>query len=137
MRAGKIIAIVLAAVIALPVLYLVYVSYAPHLLLNETTRYLYQYRDLNVRHDGPSLIPGLFHGGKPKDEVRSQLLDAGLELWNVAGDSVPAGAVSMHTFLLNAGARNIACGSQLFVVIGYDADDRLVSANVHQGGACL
>lgn len=126
-----------AVFVFLPLGYLVECTYKPQLLLNETTRYLYQYKDLTQRIDGPSLVPGLFSGGETKEEVRAQLTDAGLEFWNVAGDSLPKGAASIQTFRLKAGVRGLVCGSELFVKVGYDEHDRLTSASVTQGGACL
>ncbi len=71
MRVGRVIVIAACAVIALPILYLAYLAYSPHLLFNETTRYLYQYRDLTMRNNGPSLIPGLFSGGEEQDVVNA------------------------------------------------------------------
>jgi hypothetical protein len=132
--------VVLLAVLALPtglVGLIVYQHYVPHLLLNETTRHLYQYRNIRERFNGPSLVPGLFVGGEPKAQVEAQLLRAGLEKWNIAGDRIPEGAVSLQIFYLGAGMQGLVCGSQLFVKVGYDQNDRLTSATVEQGGACL
>lgn len=131
---------VLLVLLALPAGFvglMVYQHHVPHLLLNETTRHLHQYRDIRERHNGPSLVPGLFVGGETKEQVKAQLMDAGLDFWNVAGDRIPEGAASIQTFRLGAGIRGLVCGSELFVKIGYDESDRLVSATVEQGGACL
>ena len=126
-----------AVFVILPLGYLFECTYKPQLLLNETTRFLYRYKDLTERLDGPSLVPGLFSGGESKEEVRAQLTNAGLEFWNVAGDSLPKGAASIQTFRLKAGVRGLVCGSELFVKVGYDENDRLTSATITQGGACL
>lgn len=126
-----------AVLVLLPLGYLVECSYKPQLLMNETTRYLYQFRDLDVRHKGPSLVPGLFRGDEAKADVQAQLLGAGLKILNVAGDALPAGVSSSQTFHLSAGVRALVCGSELFVTIGFDESDHLVSATIQQGGACL
>ncbi|MGV8832412.1 MAG: hypothetical protein ACOH2N_10585 [Devosia sp.] len=123
--------------ILVPVGLLVYESYVPHLLLNGTTRYLYQYKDMNGRNNDVNLMPGLFKGGEAKDQVEAQLLDAGLDSWNTTRVPLPPGAQSIQIFRLSAGIRNLACGSELFVKIGYDATNSLVLATVDQGGACL
>lgn len=126
-----------AVFVALPLGYLVECTYKPQLLLNETTRYLYQYRDVTTRQNGPSLVPGLFYEGEAKTEVETQLLEAGLDALGTRYATLPPGSTSLQRFRLRAGARNIACGSELFVTVGYDAEDRLISATVEQGGACL
>lgn len=126
-----------AVFVVLPLGYLVECTYKPQLLLNDTTRHLYQYRDLRARNDGPSLIPGLFRGGEARADVEAQLLNAGLQAWGTRYEALPPGSVTMQKFRLSAGAMNIACGSKLFVLIGYDDRDRLNFANVEQGGACL
>lgn len=43
----------------------------------------------------------------------------------------------MQTFHFAAGLRNLACGNALFLEIYYDDDDRVQSATISQGGACL
>jgi len=123
--------------IVVPIGSIAYASFMPHLLLNGTTRYLYQYRDMTGRNDDVNLVPGLFKGGEPKEQVEGQLLGAGLDAWSTAYQRVPASADSMQIFRLGAGLRNLACGSELFVKIGYDTTGLLVSATVDQGGACL
>ena len=123
--------------IALPVLYLTYWNYAPHLLLNETTRGLYSYREVTRQDGDVDLIPGFFRGGEAKSEVETRLLAAGLDAWNIAYEIVPPGVTSIQKFRLGAGARGIACGNELFLTIGYDDADLLTSATIAQGGACL
>jgi hypothetical protein len=120
-----------------PVAYLTYAFFAPHLLLNDTSRYLYQYRSMVSRDDSVSLIPGLFAIGEPKDQVSAQLLGSGLDQWNTAFEAIPPGATSVLKFRLRAGAINWACGSELFVQVGFDENNELSSATVAQGGACL
>lgn len=124
-------------VLGLLVAWLVAGYFALNLLLNDTTRYLYQYREMTSRNDDVSLIPGLFAGGESRAEVESQLLGAGLDSWNTSYARAPAEAETIQRFHLGAGGRNIACGSELFLTIGYDAQDRLISATIAQGGACL
>lgn len=126
-----------AVFVLLPLGYLVECSLKPQWVLNETTRHLYQFRDLKARFDGPSLIPDLFRGGEKKSDVEAQLLGAGLEPWSIRYERLPEESVSMMKFRLSAGALNIACGSELFVLTGYDESDRLNFANIEQGGACL
>ena len=118
-------------------LYATYKYYALHLLFNGTTRHLYQYREMGGRNNDVNLVPGLFAGGETKAQVEAQLLDAGLDAWNTSHTKMPPGAESVQLFHLWAGGRNIACGSELFVLIGYDQSDLLTSATVDQGGACL
>ncbi|MHA6298435.1 hypothetical protein [Devosia sp. CAU 1758] len=127
----------IAIFVFLPVGYLVECSYKPQLLLNETTRHLYQYRDMRQRNNEVSLIPGLFQGGEPKQQVELQLLSAGLQTWSTSYGAMPPGAVSTQRYRLSAGVRDMACGSELFVRIGYDESDQLTSATISQGGACL
>ena len=124
-------------IVVLPVAYLVYGFFVPHLLLNPTTRYLYQYREMTRRDDGLSLIPGLFQGGESKNAVESQLLGAGLEPWGTRNVELPPGVVTVQRFRLRAGMRDIACGSELFLTASYGEDDTLNSATLSQGGACL
>ncbi|WP_224701381.1 hypothetical protein [Devosia aquimaris] len=123
--------------IVVPIGLFAYVSFMPHLLLNETTRYLYKYRNMTGRNADISLVPDLFKVGEPKEQVASNLLGAGLDAWNTSYLKMPSGARSVQRFRLSAGIRDLACGSELFVVVGYDQGDLLTSATVEQGGACL
>lgn len=130
-------AITLALAVVLFVGWIVGAYFGLNLLLNDTTRYLYQYREMTSRGDDVSLVPGLFTGGEPKDQVEAQLIGAGLKAWNTAYRKVPPGATDIQIFYLAAGGRHLACGSELFLTIGYDEGDKLVSATIAQGGACL
>ena len=127
----------LTAGIGLFAAYLVSNYFALHLLLNDTTRHLSQYREITRRDGDVNLMPGLFQGGELKQSVEAQLLGAGLDAWGKKYAQMPPGAADMQRFRLWAGARDIACGSELFLTIGYDREDRLISATVEQGGACL
>ena len=117
--------------VALPVAYFTYGGFAPHLLLNPTTRYLYQFREI-ARPTEINLIPTLFPQGDTKQNVDTKLTEAGLERW-----SKRYGDVTNHqVFRLQAG-NNWFCGYELFVVADYNDEDLLTSATAQQGGACL
>lgn len=134
---GRGIGILFLLLIGLFAVYVVYHYFALNLLLNGTTRYLYQYREMAGRNNDVNLIPGLFAGGETRQQVEAQLLGAGLEAWNTSYTEMPSGAESMQKFHLWAGGRSLACGSELFVLVGYDHNELLTSATVDQGGACL
>ena len=134
---GRTISLVLLLVVGSFAAYVSYHYFALNLLFNGTTRHLYQYREMTGRNNDVNLVPGLFAGGETKAQVEAQLLDAGLDTWKASNAEMPPGAKSMQKFHLWAGGRNIACGSELFVLIGYDQNDLLTSATVDQGGACL
>lgn len=123
--------------VAFPVGCATYSNYMPHQLLNETTRRLYQYREV-TRHDGDvNMIPGFFAGGERKEEIERELMQAGLETWSTSYQQFPSGAASVQTFRFVAGTRGFVCGNELYLNLTYDAEDRLQSATVHQGGVCL
>ena len=63
--AARIVGVLLLVVVGLPIGCVVYQNYVPHLLLNDTTRYLYQYRTMVGRNADISLVPGLFKGVSP------------------------------------------------------------------------
>ncbi|WP_156458282.1 hypothetical protein [Devosia epidermidihirudinis] len=117
--------------------YVAYHYFALNLLFNATTRHLYQYREVVGRNNEVNLIPGLFSGGESKVQVGAELLGAGLDAWNTSYTTMPPGAESVEKFHLWAGGRSIVCGSELFVLVGYDENDLLTSATLSQGGACL
>lgn len=115
----------------LPVGYFTYAGYAPHLLFNPTTRYLYQFRELK-RPNEVDLIPDVFQRGESKASAGNKMAGANIERW-----SKRYGDDSNHeVFRLRAGG-NIACGYELFIEVDYDDQDRVMSATAHQGGACL
>jgi hypothetical protein len=130
-------AIALALAIVLSVGWMVSRYFALHLLLNDTTRYLYQYREMTHRGGDVSLVPRLFAGGESKQHVKTRLIGAGLEDWSNAYAGVPPGAESAQLFRLGAGGLKFSCSSELFLTIGYDVGGRLVSASIAQGGVCL
>jgi hypothetical protein len=126
--AGCLLAIL--ALLALPVGYFTYTAFAPQLLFDETTRYLYQFREMGRTR--VSLVPDLFSLGESKAEVEAKMNSAGLERW-----SKRYGDESNHqVFHLWAG-HGIACGYELFIEADYDDQDLLKSATIQQGGACL
>lgn len=137
LRSARIIGIWLLVIISLPVGWAFYQNHLWQRLPNDTLRYLYQYRALEDRDADTSLIPGLFKGGEPKEQVQARLVGDGLEVWDISYMALPAGARSMQAFHLDAGMLNLFCGSELFVVIGYDEKEQLTSATIQQGGACL
>lgn len=122
---------------ALPVGWMAYSAYAPHLLLNETTRRLYQYREVGRGDGDVNMIPGFFVGGEPKQEIERELTHAGLEAWNTPVQDLPSGAASIQVFRLAAGSRGVVCGNELYLTLTYDASDRLRTATIRQGGVCL
>ena len=83
------------------------------------------------------MIPGFFAGGEQKQEVERELINAGLEAWSTAFRERPSGATSMQTFRFVAGSRHIFCGNELYLNLAYDAGNRLQTATIRQGGACL
>lgn len=126
---GCVLALIL--IFILPIGYFTYSGYAPHLLVNPTTNYLYQFRELK-RPNEVDLIPAVFQRGEPKVSVGSKMADAKIEKW-----SKRYGDDSNHeVFRLRAGG-NIACGYELFIEVDYDHEDLVTSAKAHQGGACL
>lgn len=135
--AARIVGAWLLVIVALPVGWFVYQNYLWQRLPNDTIRYLYQYRTMEGRNADVSLVPGLFKGGEAKPQVEAHLLGAGLGAWSTSYATVPAGAESIQVFHLNTGMLNMVCGSELFVIIGYDQSDLLATATVQQGGACL
>ncbi|AVF04172.1 hypothetical protein C4375_10925 [Devosia sp. I507] len=136
-KLAKLFLLAIVAVIVAPVLYFTYINYMPHQLLNETTRALYRYREVTRRDGDVDLIPSFFSGGENKSNIERKLISAGLDAWNTTYRELPPGAASMQTFRFLAGARGIVCGNELFLDLTYDAGDRLTSATIHQGGACL
>jgi hypothetical protein len=100
-------------------------------LLNPTTSFLYQYRDLphNARL---SLVPGLFEIGEAKESVAAKMAAAGIERWSKRYNDVS----NPEVFHLVAG-HDFACGHELFLEVDYDESDRVWTATVHQGGACF
>jgi len=123
-------------VLLVPIAWFSYTAWAPHLLLNETARYLYQYREIERRDGAIDLVPGLFKTGEPKQDIDARLLAAGLERWPATGISVPPAAVSVEMFRLVAG-HNLVCGYELYLTLAYDAAAVLQGATVAQGGVCL
>lgn len=120
----------LAIILGVPLAWFNYSAFAPHLLLNPTTRYLYQYREMG--REDVSLIPGLFAEGESKENVESKMTSAGLDIWSKRYDDT-----SNHQVFHLVAGHNIACGYELFIEADYDEQDRLKTATVHQGGACL
>ena len=127
--AGRVLSLVF--ILALPVCYFTYAGYAPYLLFNPTTKYLYQFRDIG-RPTEVDLIPDLFELGDTKASAGRRMEEAEIERW-----SKRYGDDSNHeVFRLGAGG-NIACGYELFIKVDYDQEDRVTSAAARQGGACL
>lgn len=117
--------------LALPTGYFAYTGYAPNLLFNPTTRYLYQFREID-RPTQINLIPGLLLEGARKQDVEIRLTGAGLERWSKRYND----DTNHQVFRLRAGG-NLFCGYELFVEADYNDEDLLASATAQQGGACL
>ncbi len=128
---------VVVLVIAFIVSYLTYHALGWNLLVsNDTTRYLYQYREIE-RPQEISLVPDLLQVGTLRSDVQELLVGAGLDTWSGDSRYGPPGSVRVDYFSISAGMRSLPCGNLLLLEIGYDGADRLVSATVSQGGACL
>jgi hypothetical protein len=138
MRRGRIgiaVLIALAAPSLAFILYLIYVSYSPHLLFNPITRYLYPQRAAD-HGETFNLIPELFSEGEAREQVVAKLRDAGFEPWPVASWDRERGITD--TFRIGAGGGpTIGCGIEFFVSIGFDVNGRLLMAENQRDGACL
>lgn len=121
--------------LVMPTAYFLYVGYAPHLLLNPITRYLYPLRD--AKHgDERNLIPNVFAIGDGKDTVVASLLGAGFETWHNYHASFDPQTKVTDIFHIWAGG-NIACGYEFFVELQFDDNQSLVAAEAVSDGACL
>jgi hypothetical protein len=112
------------------VLCVLYFGYAPDLLLNPITRYLYPQREQNWGGMMP-LIPAVFQVGEPRARVVGELKAAGFE--ELSHNEMPDNKLALSR---PAGA-NIACGYEFDVTLTFGPDDGLMQADSMHGGACL
>jgi len=124
---------VLALALEAIVVSFIYGAYAPDMLFNPVTRYLYPQRDLG--HGAVvNLIPGLFSLGEARGEVLAQLKGAGFEDWDMPSQFQPQDVTDV---LHRWAGHNFACGHEFFIYLGFGADEGLTKAENHIDGACL
>lgn len=135
MWAVRTIAALALVLVVIPTAYFLYHGYAPGLLLNPVTRYLYPLRDA-VHGAKLDLIPNVFSVGDSKETVVTDLLGAGFETWHNYHVRFDPQTKVTDIFHIWAGG-NIACGYEFFVELQFDEGQRLVKAEAVRDGACL
>ena len=133
--AVRIVVSLVFVLIVMPTAYFLYHGYAPGLLLNPITRYLYSLRD-SAHGSTRDLVPHIFAVGDSKETVVANLLEAGFEPWHNYHVRFDPQTKVTDIFHIWAGG-NIACGYEFFVELQFDQDQSLLAGEAVRDGACL